>query len=147
LLVDVTGNFGTFPQGSIFNSASSVANIATNNVCGYLGKLPSSNSPVFDTNCDGTAANDRIIPHFYIMGVKFVPGTLELAASALIDNYYLTTTPVAQFGTTTVTGFGPLIRLNSFGGALKRVKVGIVLTTIKNLAVAYPNTLQNFQYS
>jgi hypothetical protein len=75
LVVDVTGNFGLFPQGSIFNSASSVANIATNGICGYLGRINNNNSPVFDYICDGTASNDQIIPHFYIMGVKFVPGS------------------------------------------------------------------------
>ncbi len=146
LIVNVTGNFGTFPQGSIFDTSSSAVDITTNNICGYLGYLPTSNSPIFDINCDGTAANDRIIPHFYIMGLKFIPGTYELAASATIANYYTSATPTAQFGTTKATGFGPLIQLNSYGGALAKVKVGIVLTILKNFA-AYPNTLQTFQYS
>jgi hypothetical protein len=109
--------------------------------------LPNNNSPVYDYICDGTAINDKIIPHFYIMGIKFIPGTYELAASAIIDNYYLSTQPTAQFGTTTITGFGPLVRLNSFGGSLMKVKVGIVLTIVKNLFTGYPNTLQTFQYS
>ncbi len=81
------------------------------------------------------------------MGVKFVPGTYELAASAIIGNYYSVAQPVAQFGTSTTTGFGPLVQLNSFGGSLMRIKVGIVLTIVKNLFVGYPNTLQSFQYS
>lgn len=71
----MTGNFGTFPQGSIFDSASSVASISTNGICGYLGRLPNNNAPVFDYICDNAAANDKIIPHFYIMGIKFIPGT------------------------------------------------------------------------
>jgi|JI61114C2RNA_FD_contig_21_3006234_length_1005_multi_6_in_0_out_0_2 hypothetical protein len=81
------------------------------------------------------------------MGVKFVPGSYELAASAIIANYYSSNQPTAQFGTTKTTGFGPLVQLNSYGGSLMRVKVGIVLTVVKNLFTGYPNTLQSFQYS
>lgn len=146
LIVDVSGTVGTFGPGSLF-AGTNLVNINTNGICGYLGYLPNNNAPVFDYVCDGAASNDRIIPHYYIMGIKFTPGTYELAASALIPNYYTTSTPYAQFGITVASGFGPLVSLNTFGGAIKRIKIGIVLTILKNLATNYPNSLQIFSYS
>lgn len=107
-----------------------------------MSGLVNSNTPVFDTICDAT---ERIIPHFYIMGFEFQPGTFELGAQVQIPDY-LTATDFVTFGQTIAQGFGPLIDINSFSSGLKKLKIGIVLTALRNYAT-YPNSDQDFSYS
>lgn len=94
-------------------------------------------------------AVDKIIPHYYIMGFRFAPSaTYTLAASATIPNYLSATGTLqsAQFGTNQAQGFGPLMQVSQYGGALQKIKIGIVLTTLRGFA-AYPNNIQIFTYS
>lgn len=84
------------------------------------------------------------------MGFKFDPSassTYKLAASTLIYNYLTTNQGnKAVFGTGGAQGYGPLVQISQYGGALKRLKVGIVLTTLRGYG-NYPNGLQEFSYS
>ncbi len=141
LAVNNTGIYGLYGNGSIFYNVTDNAN-----TCGYQGRLPNNNSPKFDTNC---ASTDQIVAHYYIAGFKYNPAgsTNKLAVSALIDNY-LTKANKAVFGTGTVSqGWGPLVALDNNGGALKRIKVSMILTTLRNY-IGYPaNNVQNFAYS
>lgn len=72
-----------------------------------MNLAPSSSSAKFDSNCP---VADRIIPHYYIMGFQFAPGTQTLGAMAKI-NSYLTTDYIqnAVFGTSEAQGWGPLV--------------------------------------
>lgn len=83
------------------------------------------------------------------MGFRFAPSaTYTLAASATIPNYLSATGIIqsTQFGTSQAQGFGPLMQISQYGGALQRIKVGIVLTTLRGFA-SYPNNIQIFSYS
>jgi hypothetical protein len=65
------------------------------------------------------------------MGFQFRPSTATLGARVKIPNYNTLTTNVVQFGSSDAAGWGPLVNLDTFGGALKKLKVAIVLTTIR----------------
>ncbi len=80
------------------------------------------------------------------MGFKFDPSlsTFKLAASALINDY-ATNGPFSSYGTSIAQGFGPLVLLNKYGGALKSLKVGFVLTTIRSLS-KLTSKFQLFRY-
>ena len=119
--VATTGIVGVYGLGSIFDTSITTTDVAT--ACGYLSGLPNSNSPKFDVNCP---VADKMIPHYYIMGFRFAPSaTYTLAASATIPNYLSGTGTLqsAQFGTSQVQGFGPLMQLSQYGGALQKIKV------------------------
>lgn len=111
-----------------------------------MNLAPSSSSAKFDSSCP---SDDRIIPHYYIMGFQFAPGSQTLGAMTKI-NSYLTTDYIqnAIFGTSEAQGWGPLVEFNQFGGSLKKLKVAVVLTTLRDAAqTRYPNTIQSFGYS
>ena len=61
ITVDTTGAKGLYKEGSIFSDIA----LDAASTCGYLNGQTNQNTPKFDTNC---AANDQIVPHFYIMG-------------------------------------------------------------------------------
>lgn len=138
------GSFGLFGPGSIFSNTSDLQSGA----CGYLQAAPSTSAAKFDTSCDLAAANDKIVPKYYIMGFQFAPGTYTLGAIAKIENYLSTAsnTMDGRWGTTNITGFGPKVLYNSVDGGLKKLKVAFVLTTLKSKST-YPNTAQKFGYS
>lgn len=147
--ISVTGDakVGLFPAGSVFEPQ-----IDSPDSCGYLNKLPNSgnpSSPKFDINCVNPL-NDVIIPHYYIMGFEFASGTYTLGAVARITDYLNQAGGGAGqnraiFGNSAATQYGPIVEIMQLGG-VKRLKVGFVLTTIRNLG-SYPNQLQEFGYS
>lgn len=87
-----------------------------------------------------------MIPHYYIMGFQFTPGSVTLGAMAKIPNYLTKTLIDVTFGTTNATGWGPIVKYDQFGGSLKKLKVAIVITVIQSTST-YPNTIQGFTYS
>ncbi len=139
------GVYGLWGPGSIFQNTSDI-DITT---CGYLNLAPSSAAAKFDTQCPNSVGTDTIIPHYYIMGFQFAPGTYVLGAMAKISGYLGTNyIQKALFGQSDAQGWGPLVEFNQFGGSLKKLKVAVVLTTLRDSAQGrYPNTIQNFGYS
>ena len=132
-----TGNYGLYSLGSIFGTD------ATDTNCGYLSNAPSTSTAKFDRTCP---SGDVIVPHYYIMGFQFTPSSATLGAKAQIPNYNTKQSNAAVFGATDAEGYGPIVSLDTFGGALKKLKVAIVLTTIVKQG-SYPNGIQNFGYS
>lgn len=138
-----SGKVGIFGESSIFGTISTAATSSSS--CGYLSRNSNNLYPRFDTEC---AATDKILAHYYIMGFKFNPAisSNRLAVSALIDDY-TNKGNQAFFGAGGSAGFGPLVSINNYGGALKRIKIGVVLTTIRGFD-AYPTSnTQIFGYS
>lgn len=134
-----TGNYGLYGPGSIFATAA----LAADNGCGFLSTALSSSISKFDRVCPPA---DTMIPHYYIMGFSFTPSTATLGAKAQIPNYNTKTDNKVVFGASDTEGWGPLVRLDTFGGSLKKFKVAIVLTTIVQQS-SYPNNIQSFGYS
>jgi hypothetical protein len=120
-----SGNYGLYGPGSLFGGTNNDIGI----VCGFLSLSASTSTSKFDRAC--VDASDRIIPHYYIMGFQFRPSTATLGARAKIPNYNTLGTNAVQFGSTNATGWGPLVALDTFGGALRKLKVAFVLTTIR----------------
>lgn len=120
-----SGNYGLYGPGSLFGGTNNDISI----VCGFLSLSASTSTSKFDRDC--VDASDRIIPHYYIMGFQFRPSTATLGARAKIPNYNTLGTNAVQFGSTNATGWGPLVALDTFGGALRKLKVAFVLTTIR----------------
>ncbi len=133
-----SGDYGLWGPGSIFSTDA----VETGS-CGYLSAAASTSTAKFDQICPNT---DLMIPHYYIMGFQFSPSSVTLAAKAQIPNYLTNANVKAIFGSTDATGYGPIVRIDTFGGALKKLKVAIVLTTIRDSS-NYPNTIQGFGYS
>ncbi len=136
-----SGTVALFSRSSIFGDTAN----PSPNSCGYLSKNANNLYPKFDITCD---ANDQIVAHYYIAGFKFNPAnsTNKLAVSALFTDY-ATNGNKAIFSTTPSVGYGPLVTLNNYGGGLKRIKVSVVLTTLRSFAT-YPITnAQLFGYS
>lgn len=80
------------------------------------------------------------------MGFQFSPSTATLGAKAQIPNYLTKTSMDVSWGSSDVTGWGPIVSIDTFGGALKKLKVSFVLTVLRD-AGNYPNTIQTFSYS
>ena len=85
-------------------------------------------------------------PHYYIMGFQFSPSSATLAAKAQIPSYNAKGNTKVDFGLSDAQGWGPIVKIDTFGGALRKLKVAFVLTTIVN-QVTYPNNIQAFGYS
>lgn len=101
------GVYGIWGPGSIFQNTSDI-DAAT---CGYLNLAPSASAAKFDISCPSSGGvTDAIIPHYYIMGFQFAPGTYTLGAMAKINNYLssISVSP-AVFGTSDAQGWGPLV--------------------------------------
>lgn len=151
VMVDAAGDFGLFEQGSIFDNLDDLDALIDiePTLCGYLNERTNTNAPAFDTICPNA---DRIVPHYYIMGFEFLPGTFEVGASAQIPNYLdgenvLGSQADPGFGAGGAENFGPLVELTQFSDGLKKLKVGIVLTTLRNYALYEDNNNQEFSYS
>lgn len=114
--------------------------------CGYLSKSANNLYPKFDTVC--SPATDQIVAHYYIMGFKFNPinSTTKLAVSALFTDYAANGNK-AIFSSSAAAGYGPLVSLNNYGGALKRIKVSVVLTTLRSFSTYPTGNSQLFGYS
>jgi len=65
------------------------------------------------------------------MGFQFRPSAATLGARVKIPDYNTRSPNDAQFGTTNATGWGPIVALDTFGGALRKLKVAFVLTTVR----------------
>lgn len=107
----------------------------------------STSTAKFDIACPANA--DIIVPHYYIMGFQYSPSSATLAAKAQIPNYFIKTTVDTAWGSSDATGWGPIVKIDTYGGALKKLKVAFVLTVLRGFSAAsgYPNTLQTFSYS
>ena len=140
--VNNSGTVALFGQSSIFIDLGS--DLSTSS-CGYLSKSANNLYPKFDTVC---ASTDQIVAHYYIMGFKFNPinSTNKLAVSALFTDY-TTNGNKAIFSTSAAVGYGPLVSVNNYGGALKRIKVSVVLTTLKSYSTYPTSNSQLFGYS
>jgi hypothetical protein len=83
------------------------------------------------------------------MGFKYNPSgaSNKLAVSALFENYATNANKMISWGNGAANGFGPIVALNNYGGALKRIKVAFVLTTLVSYATYPGENGQLFGYS
>ena len=125
--------------------------------CGYINTSP----PAFDTACPG--GNDyRFMTHLYIMGFKFNPagGNFHLAASVLrngggntvladtdeaITPASIVTRVIGAGSTTELTG--PQMLIDPISSQLDYIKIGVVMTTVLDLANYPANNPASFQYA
>ena len=136
-----TGDYGLWGPGSIFSGT-----VDDSLACGYLSLATSTSTAKFDTRCPDPTTKNIIVPHYYIMGFQYSPSTATLGAKAQIPNYFIKTTQDVAWGSSDATGWGPIVKIDTFGGALKKLKVAFVLTVIREFAT-YPNAIQSFSYS
>ena len=92
--LSASGAYGLYTNTSIYAINSNAALNDIPGTCGYLQNLP---IPRFDTTCTG-GSGDIFIPHYYIMGFEFAPGSFKLGATAELNNYLTSTSLGAVFG-------------------------------------------------
>lgn len=83
------------------------------------------------------------------MGFQFAPGTFTLGAMTKINTYISRQNnhmDNVQYGDSDLNGWGPKVLYDQIGGGLKKLKVAIVLTTLRAYAT-YPGDTQKFGYS
>lgn len=115
-------------------------------MCGYIGSFPL----IFGTNCPADA---KILYHYYIMGFKYNStgdSVFEFRASIIGGDG--STTNENDFQAViapAITPNGPKFTIDSFSNQLQKIKIGYVLTVLRdyNNYPTQPSNPQTFKYS
>ena len=138
-------------SGAIVNQAIDTDPLFSNANNGYCGYIEVNNLlRAFGTSCPADA---RIIYHYYIMGFRYDSRTdsaFEFRASVRGgDGLSPDDSAFSAIIQTSTVPNGPRFTIDSFGGNLKTIKIGVVLTVLRDYAT-YPTNgpnAQQFKYS
>lgn len=156
------GNSYVFAKGIEYNVSRSGAlsnqavdtdpvfnNDNSNGICGFV-ESSTTLTKIFGTNCPADA---RILYHYYIMGFRYdstTDSTHEFRVSVRGEDGLSPDEKLLNpiIAVNTVPN-GPRFTVESFGGNLKTIKIGIVLTVLRDYATYPANgpNAQKFKYS